>query len=85
MIHPDTIRSMGQEVLDRAADHRKALARKQSEIDSLRRALKSIADDIKPEILDSEIELIAWWGRQVSRLQAIAKAELYLPWRDGAV
>lgn len=39
-------------------------------------ALREIVADITPEICASELELIVWWGRQVSRLQSIAASAL---------
>lgn len=46
------------------------------EIGELREALEEISADIKPELCSSELELIVWWGRQVDRLQAIARNAL---------
>lgn len=45
-------------------------------IESLRGALEEINSNIKPELCSSELDLIAWWGKQVTRLQAIARAAL---------
>lgn len=42
----------------------------------MKAALTEIAADIRPELCDSELELIVWWGRQVDRLQAIARGAL---------
>ena len=46
------------------------------ENDQLRKVLEEINADVRPELCSSELELIVWWGRQVDRLQAIARAAL---------
>ena len=41
-------------------------------------ALEEINAEVLPELCSSELDLIVWWGRQVDRLQAIARAALTL-------
>ena len=48
------------------------------ENDQLRKALEEINADVRPEPCSSELELIVWWGRQVDRLQSIARFALSL-------
>ena len=50
------------------------LAEKNEEIERLRRTLEEINAEVRPELCASELELIVWWGRQVDRLQSIARS-----------